>query len=116
MFTDGTIKETSQKLDDLFFQKEKKKKNENSKLKSGEKRTNPIVLKKLSAEIELTTEHVNSKTKQLEFWELEFSKPNIYNDQQKVKTLTENIKQIKKEIEDFSDLLDKLENEYLELL
>jgi ATPase subunit of ABC transporter with duplicated ATPase domains len=116
MFTSGTIEETSQKLDDLFFQKEKKKKNENSKLKSGSRRTNPIVLKKLSTEIEQITELVNSKTEQLDYWELEFSKPNIYNDQQKVKTLTENIKQIKKEIEDLGYLLDKLENEYLELL
>lgn len=116
MFTSGTIEETSQKLDDLFFQKEKKKKNENSKLKSGSRRTNPIVLKKLSTEIEQITELVNSKTEQLDYWELEFSKPNIYNDQQKVKTLTENIKQIKKEIEDLGNLLDKLENEYLELL
>jgi ATP-binding cassette, subfamily F, member 3 len=116
MFTSGTIEETSQKLDDLFFQKEKKKKNENNKLKSGNKRTNPIVLKKLSTTIEQTTEIVNSKTEQLEFWELEFSKPEIYNDQHKVKTLTENIKQIKKEIEDLGNLLDKLENEYLELL
>ncbi len=117
MFTSGTIKETSQKLDDLFFQKEKKKKSENSKLKrSGNKRTNPIVLKKLSAEIEQTIELVNSKTEKLELWELEFSKPDIYNDQQKVKSLTDNIKRIKKEIEDLSDLLDKLENEYLELL
>ena len=116
MFTDGTIKETSQKLDDLFFQKEKKKKNENSKLKSVNKKTNPIVLKKLSTEIEQATEHVNSKTRQLELLELEFSQPNIYNNQQKVKTLTENIKQIKKEIEDLGNLLDKLENEYLELI
>ncbi len=117
MFTSGTIKETSQKLDDLFFQKEKKKKSENSKLKrSGNKRTNPIVLKKLSAEIEQTIELVNSKTEKLELIELEFSKPDIYNDQQKVKSLTDNIKRIKKEIEDLSDLLDKLENEYLELL
>jgi hypothetical protein len=30
--------------------------------------------------------------------------------------LTENIKQIKKEIEDLGNLLDKLESEYLELL
>ena len=33
IFNARTIKETSQKLDDLFFQKEKKKKTENSKPK-----------------------------------------------------------------------------------
>ena len=117
IFTNGTIKETSQKLDDLFFQKEKKKKRENSKPKNTDNRkTNPIVLKKLSTEIDKTSDILDSKNEKLDLWELEFSKPDIYNDQQKVKSLTGRIRRIKMEIEDLKKQLDKLENEYLELL
>ncbi len=117
IFTSGTIKETSQKLDDLFFQKEKKKKTENSKPKSTENRkTNPFVLKKLLTTIDQTLAFLDSKTEKLDLCELEFSKQEIYNDRQKVKSLTGNIKRIKEEIEDLKKELDELENEYLELL
>ncbi len=117
IFTSGTIKETSQKLDDLFFQKEKKKKTENNKPRNTKNRkTNPIIIKKLSTEIDEVSDILDSKIEKLELWELEFSKPQIYNDQQKVKSLTDNIKRINKEIEDLRNQLDKFENEYLELL
>jgi ATP-binding cassette, subfamily F, member 3 len=117
IFTSGTIKESSQKLDDLFFQKEKKKKTENCKPKNTENRkTNPIVLKKLSANIEQISTILDSKIEKLDILELKFYKPNIYNDKQKVKSLTENIKRIKEEIEDLHKQHDELENKYLELL
>jgi len=117
IFKSGTINETTQKLDDLFFQKERKKKSENIKNKNKDKRiTNPIVLKKMSANIENTSELLNSKTDELELYELEFSKPEIYTDKQKVKSLTNNVKIIKKEIDELKKRLDEIENEYLELL
>ncbi|MCD6176538.1 MAG: ABC-F family ATP-binding cassette domain-containing protein [Candidatus Cloacimonetes bacterium] len=117
IFTSKTIKETSQKLDDLFFQKVKKMKSENSKQKNTNiHKTNPIILKKLSAKIEHISTLFTSKIEKLDTLELEFSKPEIYNDQQKVKTLTDNIKRINKEIEDLKIQHDELEDEYLELL
>jgi len=117
IFNSRTIKETSQKLDDLFFQKEKKKKTDNSKPKNTDfRKTNPIVLKKLSANIEKISTLLNSKNEKLVFWELEFSKPEIYNDMQKVKSLTDNIKRIKEEIEDLKNQLDDFESNYLELI
>jgi ABC-type multidrug transport system ATPase subunit len=117
IFTSGTIKETSQKLDDLFFQKVKKLKSENSKQKNTDiRKTNPIVLNKLSNQIDKTLDIIDSKIEELNIWEMEFSKPNIYSDQQKVKSLTENIKRINKEIIDLQKLHDELENKYLELL
>jgi len=117
IFTDNTIKETSQKLDDLFFQKERKIKSENKKPKNTENRKiNPIVLNKLTSKIDDLTEILKSKTEKLEFFELEFSKTGIYNDQSKVKSLTNNVKRTKYEISDLKDQLDKLENEYLELI
>ncbi|MDP8267301.1 MAG: ATP-binding cassette domain-containing protein [Candidatus Tenebribacter davisii] len=117
IFTDNTIKETSQKLDDLFFQKERKIKSENKKPKNSENRKiNPIVLSKLTSKIDGLTEILKSKTEKLEFFELEFSKSEIYNDQSKVKSLTNDVKRTKDEISDLKDQLDKLENEYLELI
>ncbi len=117
IFNSGTIKETSQKLDDLFFQKEKKKKNENNKPKNTENRkTNPIILKKLSTKIDKISDILDFKIEKLDTLELEFSKPEIYNNQQKVKSLTDNIKGINKEIEDLRNQLNEFENEYLELL
>ncbi|RLC54602.1 MAG: ABC transporter ATP-binding protein [Candidatus Cloacimonadota bacterium] len=117
IFNSGTIKKTSQKLDDLFFQKEKKKKNENNKPKNTENRkTNPIILKKLSTKIDKISDILDFKIEKLDTLELEFSKPEIYNNQQKVKSLTDNIKGINKEIEDLRNQLNEFENEYLELL
>jgi len=117
IFTSNTIEETSQALDDLFFQKEKKKKNESSKTEnSSNRKANPIVLKKLTEKIEQISDQLNSKITTLEQDELEFSKPETYNDLQKVKALTDNIKNSKAEIENLRQQLDKLENEYLELI
>lgn len=117
IFTSGTIKETSQQLDDLFFQKEKKKKTENNKPKNTENRkTNPIVLKKLLTTIDQTLALLDYRTEKLDLCELEFSKQEICCDRQKVKSLTDNIKRIKEDIEDLENQLDRLENEYLELL
>ncbi len=117
IFNSGTIKETTQKLDDLFFQKEKKKKNENKKPRNIKNRkTNPIILKKLSAVIEQTTDLLNTKVERLKLVEVEFTNPDIYNDRQKVKSLTDKRKRINKEIVDIKKQLDKLEDEYLELI
>ncbi len=117
IFNSGTIEETSRKLDDLFFQKAKKTKSNNIKLKNNDiRKTNPIVLKKLSAEIEQATDLLNTKVERLKFLELEFSNPDIYNDLQKVKSLTDKRKRINKEIVDIKKQLDKHENEYLELV
>jgi len=117
IFTDGTIKETSQQLDDLFFQKEKKTKKGVIKPKNAnQKKTNPIILEQLSNKIENTIEKLTLKKKQLTEMELEFSNPDIYADQQKVRSLTSKIEKVKNEIVNLKTQLDEFENEYLRLL
>ncbi|MCF7859264.1 MAG: ABC-F family ATP-binding cassette domain-containing protein [Candidatus Cloacimonetes bacterium] len=117
IFTKATIKETTKKLDDLFFQKEKKKVNDNATFKAkSPRKVNPIVLEKISQNIEITTKLLEAKLENLKSLQLEFAEPEMYNDDQKVKALTVSLKNNKNEIALLKKQLDKLEDEYLELI
>ncbi|MCK4957699.1 MAG: ABC-F family ATP-binding cassette domain-containing protein [Candidatus Cloacimonetes bacterium] len=118
IFADGTINETEEKLEALFFKKKAKKQ---SKLKTSKpandkkNKTNPFVLKKLHTEIENFENILNSKKESLTQSEAEFANPKTFKNQKLVIELTEKMKVLKAEISKLEESLDELETEYLEL-
>ena len=115
-FNNKTIIETEQNLEELFSPEkpEKRKKTQKKKKKTG--KTNPIILKKILSEIKKTQNLLEIKNEELLSFEGEFYDNSIYSDENKVKSLTEKVKIIKKEIKDVEIVLHNLEEKYLKLV
>ncbi|MFO7897060.1 MAG: ABC-F family ATP-binding cassette domain-containing protein [Candidatus Cloacimonadales bacterium] len=117
IFRQQTIEETEKKLVDLFFQKKKKSKNEQtaSKPSKSNNPTNPIVLKKLHDKIETMENSLAENKTALTTLQAKFADPETFKNEKKVLQINADIKQKQQEIATISSELDELETEYLEL-
>ncbi|MBT3169470.1 MAG: ABC-F family ATP-binding cassette domain-containing protein [Candidatus Cloacimonetes bacterium] len=117
IFKNNSIVETTEKLENLFFQKEKRKPKKivDFSIKKN-KKTNPLVLQKLLNEIEHQQIEFDEKTEKLAISENKFTDANIYSDENKLKLLTQKVKKIKMNLATLSKTIEILENKYLELL
>ena len=80
IFKNNSIVETTEKLENLFFQKEKRKQKIIADVSSPKnKKTNPLVLKKLLDEIENLQTEFDEKTEKLAISENKFTNANIYS-------------------------------------
>jgi len=115
-FMNNTVEETEHSLSYLFSQKEEViKVYKSRKQKTKSQNVNPIVLEKIYNEIELTNKKIESISALILKKENEFQKPETYKNENRVKKLTQDIKDKKMELNFLRIELDKLEHEYLEL-
>lgn len=117
IFHNGTIEETEQKLDQLFFQKNRSKKRSGKKfIRDREKTINPQLIAELESNLEKQQSLLSRKNDELAILQMNYSKPQYYNDSTKLKKLAENIKILKTEIAKLTNQLDELEEKYLEMV
>ncbi len=118
MFQHETIEEVDEKLEDLFFQKNSPKKTvtNHTKKTRKNKKTNPLILKKLHQKIKHLTKDLENNKNEIKSLEWKFTDAEIYNNEKKLKSLTNKINLLKEEIETQTDKLNQYENEYLDLL
>jgi ATP-binding cassette, subfamily F, member 3 len=115
-FKNDSIEETEVTLSELFSQTEVFiKTNKNRKSKTKTQNVNPIVLEKLYNNIELTSKKIELVSNVIEELEIEFHKPETYRAENRVKKLTQDLKDKKMELNFLKIELDNLEHEYLEL-
>jgi ATP-binding cassette, subfamily F, member 3 len=117
VFRNGTIEETTQKTEDLFFVNDDKiKTTKTLKLKTDKKKINPIILNKLHSKIEILQNHINLLHEEITDLNEMFSDSRTFDDSKKVKEITENIKNKTESMKKQTKELDELEIEYLEML
>jgi ATP-binding cassette subfamily F protein 3 len=118
-FENGTIRETSANLEDIFAQIGRAQTFQNAKRNSADKpkkstKTNPIILKKKLQEIENKNSDLEKLEEELISLQSEFYDPNIYNRPQKLKKINSEIKNIKDNINRLREEIDILEEDYLQ--
>ena len=117
VFRNGTIEETTQRTEDIFFVKEDKTKQKKTlKLKSEKKKVNPFILKKLQADIDTVQFEISRNKSSINELNEMFSNSKIFNDSKKVKEITDLIKSKTEFVKAKTTELDDLEVKYLELL
>ncbi len=117
IFRQKTIEETEKKLDQLFFQKKTVKKNPDNRIfRQREKTINPLLIAEIETKIERKQITLSQKSEKLSILEMNFSKPEFYENQNKLKNLAEQIKNLKNEVKTAANQLDEMEEEYLKMV
>jgi len=116
-FHQQKIIETDKSVAELFADEDTKKKKKKGEYRPHRtKKTNPIVLQKLEDKIELVQKWISEKQEQILSLEAEFYDPKIYANEQKVKLLNDKLKLLKNEKSGLEIDLERLEEQYLELM
>lgn len=121
LFENGKISESKKNLSEIFDEsliskKPKSKVRKSAIKKNKEKRVNPFIIKKIEEKITENELDRNRLISDIELFEMEYSKPEVLSDRKKMDELVTKIKQRKSELDAIEKELDKLENEYLELI
>ncbi len=121
LFKNNSLKESFVDIDNLFKEdffsvksSEKKTKKKNIS-KSKVKKANPIVLKKLMAEIELKSDKIEGINNKIVTLNEQFLLPEICANQKKIVSIKKEINALQKELELLTNIVYELEDKYLEI-
>lgn len=116
-FSEKRITETDNSLEDLFAEESiKKSKRKQDHRTERKKKINPIILQKLEEKMEQLQLWITEKEEQILSLEAEFYDPKIYSNETKVKALNNEIRLLKNENNHLKNNLEKLEEQYLEMM